>query len=100
MPEAFFFMHYCYTIYSAQLDKYYVGETSDFSNRIEMHNSGFSTFTSKAKDWKLHLLIPCPDKVVALKIEAHIKSMKSRKYIEDLGRYPEMHSKLINRFAK
>jgi putative endonuclease len=92
-------MHYCYIIYSAHLDKYYVGETSDFSNRIEMHNIGFSTFTSKAKDWKLYLLIPCPDKPIALKIEAHIKSMKSRKYIENLARYPEMLAKVINTFV-
>jgi putative endonuclease len=91
-------LHYCYILYSVQLNKYYVGETSDFSNRIEMHNIGFSTFTSKAKDWKLHLLIPCPDKSVALKIESHIKSMKSRKYIENLGRYPDIVMNLLNRF--
>jgi len=92
--------HYCYIIYSDRLDKYYIGETSDFSNRLTMHNVGFSPFTSRANDWKLYLLIPCPDRAVALQVEAHIKSMKSRRYIENLARYPEMSIKLVYRFTK
>ena len=55
-------LHYCYVIYSTALDRYYVGQTSDFDNRIEMHNNGFSKYTSKAKDWVRYLLIECPDK--------------------------------------
>ena len=90
--------HYCYILRSVSLDKFYIGETGDFSKRVEMHNAGFSTFTSKAKDWELYLLIPCPDKSTALKVEFHIKSMKSSRYIENLARYPEMREKLINRF--
>jgi putative endonuclease len=85
--------HYCYILYSAQLDKYYIGETTDLSNRIEMHNIGFSSFTSKVNDWKLYLAIKCTDRPLALKIEAHIKRMKSRKYIENLKRFPEILNK-------
>src|SRR5688572_11097688 len=86
--------HYCYIIYSAKLNKIYIGETSDVSTRIQMHNSGFSPFTSRANDWELYYLIPCDDKAIALKIEANIKSMKSRKYIENLTKYPEIVEKL------
>jgi uncharacterized LabA/DUF88 family protein len=40
------------------------------------------------------LLIPCDSIREAVFIEAKIKKMKSRKYIEDLARYPEMIDKL------
>jgi putative endonuclease len=90
---------HCYVIYSAYLDKYYIGVTEDFTNRIEMHNSGFSPYTSKAKDWTLRISIPCKEKSIALKLERHIKSMKSRSYIENLIRHPEVVSRLLGRFS-
>ena len=51
-------MKYCvYIIYSIKLDKFYVGETSDFKNRLEEHKTGFykNSFTAKAQDWELFL---------------------------------------------
>ena len=90
--------HYCYIIFSKSLDRYYIGETEDFSTRLHMHNIGFSSFTSKATDWRLHVLITCPHKLAALRVEKHVKSMKSRKYMENLARYPEMIAKLLSRF--
>ena len=36
---------------------------------------------------------------VSRKIEAHIKKMKSRKYIENLIRYPEIIQKLIEKYS-
>jgi putative endonuclease len=92
-------MHFCYIIYSDKIDRYYIGETEDFTNRLEMHNSGFSPFTSKAKDWKLQLLIQCSGKSTSLKIERHIKSMKSRVFIENLIRYPDMVDQLLKKFT-
>ena len=44
-------MKYCvYIIYSIKLDKFYIGETSDFKNRLEEHKTGFykNSFTAKA----------------------------------------------------
>jgi putative endonuclease len=89
----------CYIIHSDRLDQYYVGASDDLSNRVEMHNKGFSPFTSKTTDWKLYHMIECPDSITAKKIESHIKSMKSRTYIENLARYPGMSLKLIERFS-
>ncbi len=55
-------------------------------------------FTAKADDWELFLRISCTDKEQGLKIEKHIKKMKSKIYIENLRRYPEMIEKLKKRF--
>jgi putative endonuclease len=95
-----FLPHYCYIIRSESLDRYYIGQTDDFSNRIQMHNSGFSPFTSMATDWNLFLLIPCKEKSIALRLERHKKSMKSRVYIENLIRYPEIVERLLQKFNK
>lgn len=35
----------------------------------------------------------------AMQVEKHIKSMKSRIYIENLKRYPEMIIKLIEKYS-
>jgi putative endonuclease len=97
--EAPFQTHYCYIIHSDSLDRYYIGQTDDFANRILMHNSGFSPYTSSANDWQPFLLIPCRDKSISTRIERHIKAMKSRAFIENLARYPELVAKLIERFS-
>jgi putative endonuclease len=78
----FLIMFYLYIIYSAKLDRYYVGYTADIEVRIVQHNSGLSSFTSKANDWKLVYKEQYPNREEAHKRELEIKSKKSRKYIE------------------
>jgi putative endonuclease len=86
--------HFCYIIYSKSLDRFYVGETSDFEQRLLFHNIGFSGFTSKASDWEPFLVIECKDKLTACKMKKHIKSMRSVNYIKDHVAHPEKLEKL------
>jgi len=90
-----------YIIFSKQLGKYYVGETFDIDLRVNQHNSGYfdGSFTSVVNDWELFLVIECKSRVQSRKIESHIKRMKSKKYIENLKRYPDMVSKLKEKYA-
>ncbi len=77
--------YYCYILYSALLDKYYVGYTGgDVSERIRKHLSNHTGFTSKAKDWILVYKEAFKEKSLAQKRESAIKSKKSRKFIEKL----------------
>ncbi|MBL7690322.1 MAG: GIY-YIG nuclease family protein [Flavipsychrobacter sp.] len=71
-----------YIIYSLTLDKYYIGYSEDVSVRLEQHNSGISTFTSKASDWQLKYSEVFPTREAAMNREKEIKNKKSRKYIE------------------
>jgi len=89
-------MFFVYIIYSKSIDKYYIGQTENFETRIAEHNSGFyaNSFTSQVNDWFLFYLINCDSKTQAIKIEAHIKRMKSRKYIESIARYSDIEEKL------
>jgi putative endonuclease len=72
------------------------------SERLERHLEKHyedSKYTAKANDWLLYCEIPCTSFVQARKIESHIKSMKSKKYIYNLKIYPEMLQKLIEKYA-
>ena len=75
-------MFHLYIIYSKKLDRYYVGYTENIDLRITQHNSGISSFTSKAKDWTLVYNESFATREQAHHRELEIKRKKSRKYIE------------------
>jgi putative endonuclease len=92
----------CYILYSPRLDKYYIGETEDIVERLNQHNSGFfkNSYTSKSSDWVVFFSIVCINRKQARCVEGHIKSMKSRKYIENLKKTPSISEKLKGRYAQ
>ena len=88
-------MHQVYILFSKKLNRFYIGYTSDLETRMEFHrNSETSKFTHNASDWEIFFEIDCENKNQGLAIEKHIKSMKSKIYIENLTKYPEMIEKL------
>jgi putative endonuclease len=92
---------YCvYILYSELLNSYYVGETEDITERLIQHNTGFynSAFTRKANDWKLFYVLECKSRIQSRKIETHIKQMKSKKYFQNLKKYPEIALRLKNKY--
>ena len=92
----------CYILYSTSLDNYYVGITSeDLQERLLIHNSsGYGKhYTSQVTDWEVFHFIQCSCIKQMIQIEKHIKKMKSRIYIENLKRYPEMILKLKVKFS-
>jgi putative endonuclease len=92
----------CYIIFSEKLNRFYIGALQDnLEDRILKHNNhsyGNHRFTAKADDWKIFISIECDNYSQALKIEKHIKKMKSSNYIYNLLRYPEMVEKLKEKF--
>ena len=92
-------MHFLYIIFSFAANRYYVGETADIKKRILKHISkGYpNTFTKIARDWEIKLDVTCPDRETALFLEAFIKRMKSRKFIEKVIRKPEILDDLIKK---
>jgi len=87
-----------YILYSQKLNRYYTGCTRQLQNRVENHLSHFygsESFTAKADDWIIKLLLNCKDEQHAKAVELHIKRMKSSTYIQNLIKYPEMQQKLL-----
>ncbi len=104
----YFYMSYklmnysCYILFSKLVNRFYIGYTSDINERLKLHNNGFfgtKSYSYKSTDWELYLLIPCTTIGQAVFIEAKIKKMKSRKYIENLKRYPELVHKILNEYG-
>ena len=96
-------MHYVYILYSRKLDRYYIGQTNlKPEERLNQHNNRLNpnSYTSNGIPWELYLILECNSRTHAQKVEQHIKKMKSKKYINNLLKYPEMRNKLLCRFEK
>ena len=94
---------FCYILFSKQLNKFYIGSTKfAVSERVEQHLTKFfdNSFTSHADDWEVFFEIQCSAYSQALKIEKHLKRMKSRAYLENVRKYPEMVEKLLEKYRE
>ena len=96
-------MFYCYILFSKTLDRFYVGSTilspeTRLGRHLQKHY-GKHKFTAKANDWKLFFSIVCSSEKQARDIEKHIKSMKSKVYIQNLIKYPEITRRLLKKFS-
>ena len=89
-----------YILYSKSIDHYYIGSTKNLDVRLDFHlNKKFiSSYTTNADDWEIYLAFETENISIAAKIECHIKRMKSRVYLENLKRYPEMVEKLLKKY--
>lgn len=73
-----------YIIYSAFLDRYYVGSTANIEDRIFRHKNSGSKSTKSASDWELVYSEEFDTRSEAVMREREIKGKKSRKYLEAL----------------
>ncbi|UMY66121.1 MULTISPECIES: GIY-YIG nuclease family protein [unclassified Flavobacterium] len=93
-------MYTVYILFSEKLNRFYIGATSDFDTRWHYHQHAENhKFTHKASDWILFLSIACTNKTQAFAVEKHIKAMKSKTYIQNLKKYPEMTQKLLQKYG-
>ncbi len=93
---------FVYIIHSKKLNRFYTGfTTADVEERTSNHNNKYysgNNFTKSANDWVIYLEIDVNNTNQGLQIERHIKSMKSKVYIQNLKRFPEIIVKLKNRY--
>ena len=89
-----------YILYSKKLDRFYIGSCKDLSYRFDQHlNKEFTeSFTANADDWELYLNIDELAYQQARSIETHLKKMKSKVYIQNLKKYPEIIERLKLRY--
>ena len=100
----------CYFKYPWPLCTSYIPENStDFTQevvsilkrvlRIIWHKVYPRSFTSLSDDWQLFLLIENLTYTQARAIEKHIKNMHSKIFIQNLMKYPEMVSRLKQKYS-
>ncbi len=90
-----------YILYSKKLDRFYVGSCKDLSFRIDQHlkKEFTESFTASAEDWELYLSIDELRYGLARLIEVHLKKMKSKTYIQNLKKYPEIIERLKVKYS-
>lgn len=90
-----------YILYSEKLSRFYTGSCKEILFRLQDHLDKVYTgsFTANSDDWQLFVLIDDLTYAQARAIESHIKKMKSRIFIENLAKYPEMIIKLRQRYS-
>src|SRR5438094_657085 len=85
-PKSLPFNFYIYIIYSAYLNRYYIGCCENIDKRLQQHNTSRNISTKAGLPWILKHSEIFFTRTDALKREKEIKSKKSRKYIEWLIR--------------
>ncbi len=74
-----------YILYSAYLDRYYLGHTTEsMEERLRKHLSGHRRWTARTKDWRVVHTEQLPDKSAAYRRELEVKGWKKRERIETL----------------
>jgi putative endonuclease len=90
----------CYILYSKKLNSFYIGATSEEVDiRLYKHNNksyGKHRYTAKTEDWEIFLILEAKNYSHAIRLERKIKSMKSKTFIRNLKKYPELRQKTIN----
>ena len=74
-----------YILYSAYLDKYYIGYTGDtIESRLKKHNCNHTGFTGRTPDWIVVYTEIFATKRMAMERDRQIKKWKSRIKLEKL----------------
>lgn len=92
-------MAFVYILYSKQLNRYYTGSTSGtIEGRIDKHLNkiyGKKAFSAKTAYWVLFWSVYTDSMVHARKMESKLKKMKSKVYLQNLVKYPELVNKIF-----
>ncbi len=94
-------MAYVYILHSTSTNYYYTGSCKNLTSRLSEHRTQIYTnsFTARASDWEVFLVIENLEYQQSRKIEKHIKRMKSKTFIENLKKHPELIEKLKRKYA-
>ena len=70
------------------------------ADRILKYNTSFygAHYTSKTSDWEFYHAIECVTISQAMKIEKHIKKMKSIIYLKNLKKFEAIQLKLLEKY--
>lgn len=76
--------YFVYILKSKKSSKYYIGQTTNLKRRLFQHNNGKSKSTKSGMPWELVYSEDYATLSESMQRERHIKSQKSRIFIEKL----------------
>ena len=72
-----------YILYSAKLNKYYIGFTMHLDRRLEEHNRGKTVFTRSGIPWELIYQKSFSTRPEAVRFEKSIKKRGAGRFLKD-----------------
>jgi putative endonuclease len=72
-----------YIIFSTKTNKFYVGQTDNFENRLVRHNNGIVKSTKSGLPWKVIHTFSCINRSEAMILETKIKNRGISRYLSD-----------------
>ena len=72
-----------YILYSRKWQRYYVGSTNNYIERLKRHNQGRSRYTSGGVPWETVHTIIFKTRSEAYKLERKIKKRGIKRYLDD-----------------
>ncbi len=76
-------MFWVYVLYSAEIDRLYIGQTQDLKKRLREHREGASFYTKRASDWRLIHSEEFQTRSEAMRREKQLKTYKGREYLRN-----------------
>ena len=76
-------MYLVYFIYSGKWQRYYVGSTNNYIDRLERHNQGRNKYTKSGVPWDSIHTIECINRSEAVRLEKKIKKRGISRYLND-----------------
>jgi len=76
-----------YIIYSPSFDRFYIGQTQDFNNRLERHNAGSETATKPYRPWEVVLTIQKDTRSEAVILERKLKNLNRERLLLFIQKY-------------
>jgi putative endonuclease len=79
-------MYYTYIIQSIETGRYYIGSTSNISDRLKRHQENRSKATKGRGPWYLVFRQLFPTRSEAMILEFKIKKRGAKRFLEDLNK--------------
>jgi len=76
-------MFFVYIIYSAAVDRYYIGSTQNVEERLHRHNSGHSKSTKGKGHWQLVRTFNFNTRAEAMHFEKKIKGRGIQRFLDE-----------------
>ena len=80
-------MFYVYILYSEKFDKFYIGQTADFDNRLQRHNKGYEKATSPYIPWEMLLYLEKNSRKEAMELEKKLKNLSKNRIMIFIEKY-------------
>lgn len=82
------FMYWVYVLFSDNFNRFYIGQTSNLSERLRRHNGGWEKSTSRFGPWRMVCKIRKDSRSEAMVLERKLKNLNT----EDLNKFIAKYS--------